>query len=147
LELDPPHAVWVYYICVVAGLWGTLQSYPDIYARGVTEYLRAIWPQRSWRQRPIQLALCTYVLATSTAVVWSDMNFDSMTQIVNFLATSLSVAIAMLAGLWLNFQLPPAYRTRTWMLAGGVASAVLLIVISAVSGWGIWQQIAAAAGN
>jgi Mn2+/Fe2+ NRAMP family transporter len=142
-----PTLVWVYYICVVAGLWGTLQSYPDIYARGVTEYLRAIWPQRSWRQRPIQLALCTYVLATSTAVVWSDMNFDSMTQIVNFLATSLSVAIAMLAGLWLNFQLPPAYRTRTWMLAGGVASAVLLIVISAVSGWGIWQQIAAAAGN
>ena len=30
--------MWVYYVCVLAALWGTLQAYPDIYARGVTEY-------------------------------------------------------------------------------------------------------------
>ena len=52
------------------------------------------------------------MFATATAVIWSDVNFDTMTLTVNFLATTLGVAIAMLAGLWLNFQLPPAYRTR-----------------------------------
>jgi Mn2+/Fe2+ NRAMP family transporter len=28
-----PTLVWVYYVCVLAALWGTLQSYPQIYTR------------------------------------------------------------------------------------------------------------------
>jgi Mn2+/Fe2+ NRAMP family transporter len=139
-----PALVWVYYLCVLAALWGTLQAYPDVYARGTTEYLRAIWPQREWRQRSVQILICVYVFAVAAAVVWSDMDFNTMTMTVNFLATTLSVAIAMLAGLWLNFQLPRAYRTRPWMLAAGVTSALLLIVVSVISGVGVWRQIAGA---
>jgi hypothetical protein len=137
-----PALVWVYYVCVVAALWGTLQSYPDVYARGVTEYLRAIWPQRTWRQRWVQVVICLYVLASATAVIWSDMDFDAMTQTVNFLATTLGVAAAMLAGLYLNFQLPPAYRTRWWMLAAGVLSAGVLMGVTVVSAIGVWQLLA-----
>ncbi len=137
-----PSLVWVYYICVLAALWGTLQAYPDVYARGATEYLQAIWPSRVWRRRTIQLVICAYVFVTATAVIWSDLNFNTMTLTVNFLATTLGVAIAMLAGLWLNFQLPPAYRTRPWMLAAGIASAAILLVVAAVAGSGVWRQIA-----
>jgi hypothetical protein len=136
-----PTLVWVYYVCVVAALWGTLQAYPDIYARGVTEYLRAIWPQRTWRQRSIQLVICGFVFVTSTTVLWSEMNFDAMTLTVNFLATTLSVAVAMLAGLYLNYRLPAPYRTRWWMLAAGVASAAVLIVVSVIAGVGVWEQL------
>jgi Mn2+/Fe2+ NRAMP family transporter len=142
-----PALVWVYYVTVLAALWGTLQSYPDVYARGVTEYLQAIWPRRQWRRRPIQLVICGFVFASATAVIWSDVKFDTMTQTVNFLATTLGVAIAMLAGLWLNFQLPPAYRTRWWMLVLGVGSAAILLVVSVVSGLGVWQQIAGLLGG
>jgi Mn2+/Fe2+ NRAMP family transporter len=142
-----PTLVWVYYACVLAALWGTLQSYPDIYARGVTSYLQAIWPSREWKQRNLQLLICGYVLVTSTAMIWSDVPFNTMTQTVNFLATTLGVAIAMLAGLWLNQQLPRAYRTRWWMLAAGVASAVIMIVVSAISGLGVWEQLSATYGK
>ncbi|HMO87096.1 MAG TPA: hypothetical protein PKC18_19475, partial [Lacipirellulaceae bacterium] len=128
-----PSLVWVYYVCVLAGLWGTLQAYPDIYARGVTEYLHAIWPQRTWRQRSVQRVICIYVFLGAAAVIWSDWNFDLMTHVVNFLATTLSVALAMLAGLWLNAQLPRPYRTRPWMLAAGGLSAAILAVMTAVS--------------
>jgi Mn2+/Fe2+ NRAMP family transporter len=138
-----PWLIWVYYTCVLLGLWGTLQAYPDIYARGVTEYARAIAPSRRFSQRRIQAWLCLYVFVTATAVVWSDLDFNAMTTIVAFLATNLGVAIAMLAGLWLNFQLPPAYRTRWWMLAGGVASAVALVVVSVIAGQGAWKLLAA----
>jgi hypothetical protein len=138
-----PSLVWVYYVCVLAALWGTLQSYPDIYARGVTEYARAIWPQGSWQQRPIQIMICLYVFAAATAVVWSDLEFDALTLTVNFLATTLSVAIAMMAGLYLNFKLPPAYRTRWWMLVGGVVSTIVLLVVTAISGFGVWQGLSA----
>jgi Mn2+/Fe2+ NRAMP family transporter len=136
-----PSLVWVYYLCVVAALWGTLQSYPDVYARGVTEYFRAIWPQRSWSQQRIQLAVCAYVFAAACAVIWSPMDFDAMTQTVNFLATSLGVCIAMFAGLYLNFQLPPVYRTRRWMLGCGILSAIILTGVSSIAGWGLWRTV------
>ena len=136
-----PSLVWVYYICVVAALWGTLQSYPDVYARGVTEYFRAIWPDRQWNQHNIKLVICGYVLLATNAVIWSPMDFDAMTQMVNFLATSLGVCVAMFAGLYLNFQLPPAYRTRWWMLLCGIASAIILAGVSSIAGWGLWQTL------
>jgi hypothetical protein len=136
-----PSLVWVYYVCVLAALWGTLQSYPDIYARGLKEYIRAIWPDLHWRQLWIQVAICAYVFITSTVVVWSDLNFDTLTLTVNFLATTFGVAIAMLAGLYLNFVLPREYRTRPLMLAAGIFSAGTLVVVTAVSGYGVWQQL------
>ncbi|RIK81278.1 MAG: hypothetical protein DCC67_08330 [Planctomycetota bacterium] len=136
-----PSLVWVYYVCVLAALWGTLQSYPDIYARGVKEYIRAIWPERHWRQLWIQVVICAYVFTTATVVIWSDLNFDTLTLTVNFLATTFGVAIAMLAGLYLNSVLPPAYRTRPIVLAAGVFSAITLVAVTAVSGYGVWRQL------
>jgi Mn2+/Fe2+ NRAMP family transporter len=136
-----PALVWVYYICVLAALCGTLQAYPDVYARGAVEYFKAIWPHRHWTQRRIQPWICVYVFATSTAIVWTDLNFDAMTLTVNFLATTLGVALAMLAGLYLNYQLPPAYRTHWIVLAMGVFSALALLAVSAISGAGVWQQL------
>jgi Mn2+/Fe2+ NRAMP family transporter len=136
-----PALVWVYYICVLAALWGTLQAYPDVYARGAAEYFKAIWPERPWYQRRIQSWICLWVLITSTAVIWSNLDFEIMTQTVNFLATTLGVALAMMAGLYLNYQLPPAYRTRWFVLAAGVLSAIILLAVSAISGAGVWQQL------
>jgi hypothetical protein len=136
-----PALVWVYYICVLAALWGTLQAYPDVYARGTVEYFKSIWPHRHWAQRRIQPLICIYVFATSTAIVWTDLNFDVMTLTVNFLATTFGVALAMLAGLYLNFILPPAYRTNLIVLLLGVFSALALLAVSAISGAGVWQQL------
>jgi Mn2+/Fe2+ NRAMP family transporter len=136
-----PALVWVYYICVLAALCGTLQAYPDVYARGTVEYFKSIWPHRHWTQRRIQPWICVYVFLTSTAIVWTDLNFDAMTLTVNFLATTFGVALAMIAGLYLNYQLPRAYRTRWFVLVVGVFSAVALLAVSAISGAGVWQQL------
>ncbi|MCA9236672.1 MAG: Nramp family divalent metal transporter [Planctomycetales bacterium] len=136
-----PSLVWVYYICVLAALWGTLQAYPDIYARCVTEYSQAIWPQRRWRQPVIQRWICLYVFIAATAFIFSGMQFDLLTTITAFLATNLGVAIAVVAALYLNFQLPPAYRTRGWVLAGGVVAAAVMLAVSAIAGWGVWADL------
>ena len=137
-----PTLAWVYYVTVVAALWGTLQAYPDIYARGTVEYARAIWPQCQWRQRPVQIVICLYVLVTATAVVWSDLDFDLLTLTVTFLATNLSVALAMLAALYLDAQLPKAYRTQWWMRLAGYLSAIVLSIVAAVAGMSLWGKIA-----
>jgi Mn2+/Fe2+ NRAMP family transporter len=142
-----PQLVWVYYVTVVAALWGTLQAYPDIYARGTVEYLRAIRPESRLRQGPVQLAICLYVFVVATAVVWSTLDFDLMTLTVAFLATNLSVAMAMIAALYLDAQLPPAYRTRWWMRAGGYLSAIILSTVAVVAGRILWQKLAAWMGT
>ena len=138
-----PTLVWVYYVCVVAALWGTLQAYPEIYARGISDYAQVIRPGCGWTKDAVQRWSCLYVFVGSTAVVWSDANFDLLTLVVAFLATNLGVTVAVLVALALNYQLPPAYRTRGWVLVGGVLSAVAMLFVTAVSGWGLWQRLVA----
>jgi Mn2+/Fe2+ NRAMP family transporter len=136
-----PALVWVFYVCVLVALWGTLQAYPQIYSRVTHEFLAAIWGERTISYRRLQLLICTYVLLSAIALSWINVEFATLTAIVSFLATNAGVAVAMLAALYLNFQLPPLYRTRWWMLAAGIISAVVLVVVSAVSGWELAQKL------
>jgi hypothetical protein len=139
-----PSLVWVYYTCAIAALWGTLQGYPDIYSRCITEYSHAISPQLQWRQQSVKWVVCIYVFVTTLFVIWSDVDFNTLTLIVAFLATNLGVAIAMFAGLYLNLQLPPLYRTSRPMFAAGIISAVILSVVTVVTGADMWTQIVGA---
>ena len=133
--------IWVYYICVLVALWGTLQAFPEIYSRVIADFGGAIWPDKNWSRSRVQRWVSLYILASSSLVIWSDVHFDTITQVVAFLTTNLAVALSMLAAIYLNFQLPPSYRTRRWMLAGGVFSAIILLVVSITSGLGVWQKL------
>ena len=136
-----PALVWVYYICVLASLWGTLQSYPEIYARVTDDFLRTLWPSAAMPFRRLQWLIGGYVLLTAGALVWTDVQFTTLTAIVSFLATNGGVALAMLAALYLNFQLPPLYRTRWWMLAAGMVAAVILTTVSVIAGWELGRTL------
>jgi Mn2+/Fe2+ NRAMP family transporter len=136
-----PSLIWMYYICVLLALWGTLQAFPEIYSRTTHDFLQSIWPARRWSHRHIHAIILGYVLIASTLVVWSNLKFDTMTHIVAFLTTNLAVAVSMCAALYLNFQLPREYRTRWWMLIGGSLSAAILLVVAAVSGAGVLEEI------
>jgi len=133
--------IWVYYVCILLALWGTLQAFPEIYSRVILDFGNAVWPGAMWSRRRVQVGVSVYVLVASSLVVWSDLKFDTLTHVVAFLTTNLAVALSMVAAVYLNFQLPAAYRTRWWMLAGGVVSAVILLMVSAVSGAGVWDEL------
>jgi hypothetical protein len=45
--------------------------------------------------------------------------------------------------LYLDHQLPKAYRTSKPILIGGILSAIVLAAISAVSGWGLVAKLTA----
>ena len=126
---------------MLAALWGTLQAYPEIYSRVILDFSQSVFPRSKWSRRQVQRWVSIYVFAAAMLVVWSNLPFDTITHIVAFLATNLGVALAMLAALYLNFQLPRAYRTRWWMLAGGVAAALILLVVSVISGIGVWEEL------
>lgn len=137
-----PSLVWVYYVCVVAALWGTVQSYPEIYARVTHDFCSAIWPTRAFSLDRFRLVIVAYVLVVATPLVWIDVTFATLTGVVAFLATNAGVALAMIAALYLDRQLPPLYRTHRWLFAAGVLSAAILVAASGISGWGLLQQIA-----
>jgi hypothetical protein len=137
-----PALIWVYYLCVLLALWGTLQAFPEIYSRVIQDFLQAIWPARRWSHKRIHMTVLAYVLVASSLVVWSDLKFDTLTYIVAFLTTNLAVALSMCAALYLNFQLPREYRTRWWMLVGGLLSAAILLLVAGVSGAGLWEELA-----
>lgn len=136
-----PALVWVYYICILAALWGTLQAYPEVYTRVTHEFCSAIWPHRAVPIGRFRVVLAAYVLIVTVPLLWSDVSFAMLTGIVAFLATNAGVAVAMVAALWLDRQLPPLYRTRPWMFAAGVLSAAVLVVVSLISGWGLVAKL------
>lgn len=138
-----PALVWIYYVCVIAALWGTLQALPEIYTRVIQECFQAVWPSRSWDYRAIQRSCCLYLFAGALVFTWSDLPFDTLVQIASFVLANLAIALAIAAALYLNFQLPPAYRTRLPMLIGGLISAGVLWVVAGVGGWGLAAKLLA----
>ena len=133
--------VWVYYICIIAALWGTLQALPEIYARVMQEFFQAIWPNREWDYGRIRRNVCVYIFIATMIIVWLNVPFGILTQIAGFILANFSIALMMLAALYLNFKLPVLYRTRLPMLVGGLVSAVILICFAAISGWGLITKL------
>lgn len=133
--------VWVYYICIVAALWGTLQALPEIYARVIQEFFQAIWQDREWNYDKIRRWICLYIFITTMVIIWLNIPFDILTQIAGFILANFSIALMMLAAIYLNFKLPRVYRTRPLMLIGSLVSAVVLILFAGISGWGLFAKL------
>lgn len=136
-----PALVWVYYICIISALWGTLQAFPEIYGRVIHEFFGAIWPDRRWDRLKIQRVVCVYIFVTTLLIVWSKVKFDILTQIAGFCLSNLPVAMVMFAALHLNAKLPRVYQTRPLIMVGGVISALILTFFAVISGWGLVSKI------
>ena len=74
-------------------------------------------------------------------LVWSDVTFRHADQHRLVPGDNRRRGLAMLAALYLNFQLPPLYRTRRWMLAAGFVSAAILVAVTAISGWELRRSL------
>ena len=74
-------------------------------------------------------------------LIWLNIPFDILTEIADFILANFSIALMMLAALYLNAKLPPAYRTRPLMFVGALISAAVLIVFAGISGWGLGIKI------
>ncbi|MCZ6633382.1 MAG: Nramp family divalent metal transporter [bacterium] len=136
-----PALVWVYYVCIVAALWGTLQALPEIYTRVSQEFFEAIWPDRTWDYGCMQRIICLYIFVTVVTIIWLDIPFDILTHVAGFLLANLAIAVIVIAAIYLNFKLPAAYRTRPLMLVGTLVSAVILVIFAGISGWGLIGKI------
>ena len=136
-----PALVWVYYVSITVALWGSLQATPEIFGRVTQDVFQSVWPARQWNYQGLKKFFGLYLFIVATILVWGDVSFDVLSQVSGFLNGNLGVALAMLAGLYLNFKLPRAYRTHPLMLIGAVATAVILILLAAISAWGLYNKL------
>ena len=125
--------IWIYYIAIIAALWGTLQALPEVYARVMQEFGQAIRPNRTWSYDRIKRVVCGYLLVSTFTIVWLDVPFDILTQVAGFILANLATSLMMAAALYLNFKLPaptapgcrcwPARWRRRWCCSRSPASA------------------------
>ena len=137
-----PTLVWIYYVCIIAALWGTLQALPEIYARVMQEFLQAVWPEREWDYDRLKRRICLYVFVVAVAIIWLNIPFDILIQVAGFIMANFAIALIMAAAVYLNFKLPSAYRTHPVVLVGALLSMLVLFVFAGISGWGLATKLA-----
>ena len=136
-----PTLVWIYYVCIIAALWGTLQALPEIYARVMQEFLQAIWPDRDWNYDRLKRRICLYIFSVAVIIIWLNIPFDILIQIAGFIMANFAIALIMVAAVYLNFKLPPMYRTNGLVLTGAILSVAILAAFAAISGWGLAAKL------
>jgi len=100
----------VYYVVVLAALWGTLTSEPEAISRVTHEFLSAIWPRfEKFSVRRVQCILVAWFFITSLAWTWSGITFKLMIQTSAFLTLSLGLFVVFSCVLYFNMTLPPGY--------------------------------------
>ena len=82
-----------------------------------------------------------YIFTVAVIIVWLNIPFDILIQTAGFILANFSIALIMIAALYLNFKLPAPYRTRRPMLFGALGSAGILIIFAAISGWGLVAKL------
>lgn len=129
-----PAMVPLYYITILAALWGTMNALPDIYGRGAQSCLRQLIPclrDLSYRKAvrvigPLLLVFCWFFIWTGTLPI-------IMMDLVALFSTNLGVGLTAAAGIWLDRQLPSEMRTSRWVLWAAVAAAALINFMSVLS--------------
>lgn len=134
----------VYYVAVVAALWGTLASIPEAISQCVHDFLSAIWPRfEKVSVDRVKTVIAMWFFATSMVWVWTGVSFSILTAIGAFFSLSLLLSVVFVCVLYFNATLPPLYRPQWWMIAGGAASAVVLILCAIGGAVGLYNVLMA----
>jgi Mn2+/Fe2+ NRAMP family transporter len=136
-----PALVWVYYVVIFVALWGTLQSFPEIYIRVSESFFQAMRPGQRAPIALYQRWIGAWMTVACLTLIWTGAKFQLMTDVVGFITNGAGVTLMMLAALYLDRRLPPAYRTRSWVFWLSVVSAGVLVAISITSGVNLWNKL------
>ena len=133
----------VYYVTVIAAMWGTLTALPEVYARVTHEFSKAIWPENRWTYSVLRRVIVVSIFVGSGTVIWLNLEFDLLVQVAGFFLANFAVAAAAVAAFYLNHKLPPSYRVGRVTFACALLSTAILVAATSVSIFGLVQKLAA----
>lgn len=124
----------VYYVTILAALWGTLNSLPDIYARGAHSILTQTLPAtRNLRLRTVMNVFGLTMLALSWLLIWTETTPIILIDLVALFSTNIGVGLTCFAAVWLDGQLPPERRVARPVWWATLLSAAVIATMSLVS--------------
>lgn len=133
-EQISPLLVPLYYVTILVALWGTLNAVPDIYTRGLQNFLsRAFVPLRDLKQRTVMRWFAVIVLALSWTFIWTGTTPIVMVDLVALFSTNLGVGLVAAAALWLDGQLPADQRAPRWLWWTALAAAAVINAMALLS--------------
>jgi len=136
-----PIMVPVYYVTILAALWGTLYAIPEMYARLVHEFLGALFASvRRTPYRKVVIYVGIYIGVASIFMLWTGMKPVTMMDIAAMISTNIGIMLVCFGTLWLNASLPKAYRMGTTAFIAMIITAALLTLASAVSVTQMWTK-------
>jgi len=136
-----PIMVPVYYISVLAALWGTLYALPEMYARLTHEFLGALVAVvRRAPYRRVFLTVGIYIGVVCIFVIWSGMQPVTMMDIAAMISTNIGIMLVSFGAFWLNASLPREYRMGKSVLAGLIITAAMLTLVSVLSVTQMWAK-------
>jgi Mn2+/Fe2+ NRAMP family transporter len=136
-----PVMVPVYYVTILAALWGTLYAIPELYARINYEFLGALFPAvRRVAYQKVFLYVGVYIGVVSAFIIWTGMKPVTMMDIAAMISTNIGIMLVCYGTLWLNASLPREYRMGKTFLVGVIITAAILTVVSAVSVTQMWAK-------
>jgi uncharacterized membrane protein len=131
----------VYYISVLAALWGTLYALPEMYARLTHEFLGAlIAAVRRAAYRKVFLWVGIYIGVVCAFVIWSGMQPVTMMDIAAMISTNVGIMLVGFGAFWLNASLPKEYRVGKGVLVGLIITAAMLTLVSVLSVTQMWAK-------
>jgi hypothetical protein len=129
-----PLMIPLYYVTILAALWGTLNALPDIYGRGAHSFLRQLLPgARDWSLSSVRNVYGLSALVLSGFFIWSGTTPIIMVDMVALFSTNVGVGLTCIAAIWLNRQLPPGKRVPAWLSGAAVAGAAVTNVMALIS--------------
>jgi len=140
-EQVSPLMIPVYYLSVLAALWGTLYSLPEMYARLTHEFLGAlIGAVRRAPYRKVFLSVGVYIGVVCICVIWSGMQPVTIMDIAAMISTNIGIMMVCFGAFWLNRSLPKEYRMGKFVLVGMLVAAFMLTLVSVLSVTQMWAK-------
>ena len=129
-----PLMIPLYYVTILAALWGTLNALPDIYARGAHSFLTQLVPRlNNLTYRQVMNVFGGALLALTWFFIWKGTTPIFMVDLVALFSTNIGVGLAALAGIWLDRQLPAQLRCSRWILWAAIVGTVFINLMAALS--------------
>lgn len=131
----------LYFITILAALWGTMNTLPDIYSRGAHSFLTQVAPRfKSVSYQSVARIFGVVMLPLTAIFIWTETTPIVMIDLVALFSTNIGVGLTCVAALWLDRQLAPEKRVSRWLYWPAVAAAVVINVMSLISAGAVIEK-------
>lgn len=129
-----PLLVPVYYVAILASLWGTLYAIPEMNIRLSYEFGSILFQWiKKFNYKKFSIIFGIYLIIGSMFILLSGIKPVRIMDFAAMIDTNIGNTVLLIIGLWLNLTLPRPYHPGTFIKIAAIASIFILAFSSYLS--------------